>query len=229
MAKRKIIIDELEDNLVKVGIGKFGDSTSAQLWKDIKAPLETVIAMVPDLLKEWAGLPPSRLYKAPPEPKKETKTAASKPAAGKTAEELPLLSGTEPAPVKAEATAEVKAEEPTEVKAEAVAEDTAPPVEVVVTPAPEQPAAVVVAGEEKTAMSKMAEQAPAVPAAAPAATPATPSGEWQYWLEDGRGPYNTVQEAMDAKGLDKATRPQHNRWDRLSTELKKAILRKPKV
>lgn len=41
--------------------------------------------------------------------------------------------------------------------------------------------------------------------ATPAATSTT--GAWEYMLKDGRGPYDTVQAAMDALGLDKATRP----------------------
>ena len=61
------------------------------------------------------------------------------------------------------------------------------------------------------------------------ATTAAATGEVAYWLKDGRGPFENVQVAMDAMGLDKATRPAHNRWDRLSTALKEQILRKPKA
>ncbi len=56
-------------------------------------------------------------------------------------------------------------------------------------------------------------------------TPGAPTGVWEYRLEDGRGPFESVQLAMDVLGMDKATRPQHNRWDRLSTDLKKRIQR----
>jgi len=52
--------------------------------------------------------------------------------------------------------------------------------------------------------------------------------KWEYYLKD-RGPFQTVQEAMDALGLDKETRPQHNRWSRLSTQLKDTIQRRPKA
>jgi len=45
---------------------------------------------------------------------------------------------------------------------------------------------------------------------------------WEYYLKD-RGPFQTVQAAMDALGLDKDKRPKHNRWDRLSTQLKEQI------
>jgi len=51
----------------------------------------------------------------------------------------------------------------------------------------------------------------------------------EYYLQDGRGPFESVQAAMDALGLDKATRPKHNRWDRLSTQLKESIRRRPAV
>lgn len=59
-----------------------------------------------------------------------------------------------------------------------------------------------------------------------APAPAQPRAEGEYYLKDGRGPFPTVQAAMDAMGLDKRTRPQHNRWDRLSTQLKEAIQKK---
>ncbi|MBA7677620.1 hypothetical protein ES703_85880 [subsurface metagenome] len=54
-------------------------------------------------------------------------------------------------------------------------------------------------------------------------------GRWEYYLQDGCGPFQTVQAAMDELGLDKETRPQHNRWSRLSTQLKDTIQRRPKA
>ena len=59
-------------------------------------------------------------------------------------------------------------------------------------------------------------------------TAAASTGEVAYWLKDGRGPFENVQAAMDAMGMAKATRPAHNRWDRLSTALKEQIIRKAK-
>jgi len=53
--------------------------------------------------------------------------------------------------------------------------------------------------------------------------------EWDYYLKDGRGPYPDIQKAMDAMGLDSEKRPHHNRWDRLSTQLKEQIQRKSKT
>lgn len=222
MAKRKLVIDEKESSVLMGVMAEGCDPVIRTVEGTLEKALDDIPKLLADAETEWGKSPKRPAYKAPPEPKKETKKEATQPAAGKTTEELPLLSGTEPAPVKAEVPTEVKAEVPTEVMAEAVAEDKVPQVEVEVTPAPEQPPAVepapVVPGPEAQ-----------TPSPAPAATPAAPAGQWQYWLEDGRGPFSTVQEAMDAKGLDKDTRPQHNRWDRLSTELKKAILRKPKA
>lgn len=96
---------------------------------------------------------------------------------------------------------------------------------------PEQPAET---QEEKPA------EAPAETAAEPVATEpekepvaeapaeAPKPGEVEYFLQDGRGPFDSVQTAMDAMGLDKATRPQHNRYDRLSTKMKEQIQRRPK-
>lgn len=53
----------------------------------------------------------------------------------------------------------------------------------------------------------------------------TSADEFQYKLKDGRGPFADVQAAMDALGLDKATRPNHNRYDRLSKKLQEEIIR----
>ncbi len=51
---------------------------------------------------------------------------------------------------------------------------------------------------------------------------------FQYKLKDGRGPFADVQLAMDALGIDKATRPTHNRYDRLSKKLQEEIIRETK-
>ncbi len=51
---------------------------------------------------------------------------------------------------------------------------------------------------------------------------------YQYRLVDGRGPFPTVQAALDAMGVPAEGRPAHNRWDRLSEEWKKKILREAK-
>ena len=53
-------------------------------------------------------------------------------------------------------------------------------------------------------------------------------GEVEFFLTDGRGPFSDVQAALDALGLPKEDRPRHNRYDRLSGELKKSIQQRPK-
>ena len=82
-------------------------------------------------------------------------------------------------------------------------------------------------------MSRMEEQADAdtqeqaaPPAAEPAPSAPAKTGECEYYLQDGRGPYETIQLAMDALDMNKDNRPQHNRWDRLSTALKEKIQRR---
>ncbi|KKM87067.1 hypothetical protein LCGC14_1272700 [marine sediment metagenome] len=66
------------------------------------------------------------------------------------------------------------------------------------------------------------------PAPKEEAAPALEEKDAAYYLEDGRGPFADVQAAMDELGLDKAKRPQHNRWARLSSELKQKIQRRAK-
>jgi hypothetical protein len=57
---------------------------------------------------------------------------------------------------------------------------------------------------------------------------------FQYRIKPGTGktpdigPFATVQEAMDALGIDKATRPTHNRYDRLSKKLREEIIQEKK-
>lgn len=179
----------------------------------------------------------------------EPPAAAAAPAAEATpeaqAEETPPAAETEPVKVPEQWPPVKDESEPAETGTEAPVSEPAP--------AAEQPVAIEpIAGateEEKAADLETMKQdietvppkpepapttpvAPATPSPAspvmPTTTPA-PSGEWQYRLKDGRGPYDTVQAAMDEMGLDKATRPQHNRWDRLSTSLKDSIRREPKT
>ena len=54
------------------------------------------------------------------------------------------------------------------------------------------------------------------------------NGHYEYVLADGRGPFSTIQEALDAMGVDKEKRPRHNRWERLSDELQASITRRSK-
>jgi len=131
---------------------------------------------------------------------------------------------------------------------EATAEDKAPEAAVEVTKTPSEeffnvpepevaPAAQAPATEpesgvpEEKVEQELSERIATAPAPQPAQpTPSAPSkpGEFEYFLEDGRGPFESVQASMDELGLDKANRPMHNRWDRLSTALKEKIQRRPK-
>jgi len=54
------------------------------------------------------------------------------------------------------------------------------------------------------------------------------NGHYEYVLADGRGPFSTVQEALDAMGVARDKRPRHNRWERLSDELQASITRRSK-
>ena len=60
-------------------------------------------------------------------------------------------------------------------------------------------------------------------------TSGTTNGEYEYFLKDGRGPYPDIQAAMDVMGVDKAKRPTHNRYGRLSKEWQAKIDRKVKA
>ena len=55
------------------------------------------------------------------------------------------------------------------------------------------------------------------------------NGHYEYVLADGRGPFASIQEALDAMGVAKDKRPRHNRWERLSDELQASITRRPKA
>lgn len=233
MSKRKLVMEE-HDGSVMVGVLQEGCDP---IIKTKEGSIEEVLPAVPDFLTEaqekWAVSPKNPAYKAPAPAKAATKPAATAEEP-KKAEDLPLLSGTEK-PVE-EAPAEVSAEEkPAEAAAE-VTEPPAAPAEAEPEPEvpPAEPEAVEPAesgvGEGKTEqeISERIAQAPAPQPAEPTPSAAVKPGEWEYYLEDGRGPYESVQLALDALGLDKETRPQHNRWDRLSTALKEKIQRRPK-
>ncbi|KKK65203.1 hypothetical protein LCGC14_2976510 [marine sediment metagenome] len=254
MSKRKLLLDELEGKVLAT-VGQEGCDPH---WGTLNGNILDVLPAIPDFLKEaeekWAVSPKNPAYKAPAAPKKTTPPAATASPA-KKAGDLPLLSGTEKPVEKAEATEaapeakvevtpapteEAQAEAPAEEKpAEAVAEVTEPPAApAAVEPEPEVPPvepeavepAVSGVGEEKTEqeLSERIAQAPAPQPAEPTPSTAAKPGEWEYYLQDGRGPYESVQAAMDELGLNKDTRPTHNRWDRLSTALKEKILRRPK-
>ena len=55
------------------------------------------------------------------------------------------------------------------------------------------------------------------------------NGQYEYFLADGRGGFEDIQKAMDALGIPEANRPKHNRYDRLSADWQKKIIRKAKA
>ena len=55
------------------------------------------------------------------------------------------------------------------------------------------------------------------------------NGQYEYFLADGRGGFESIQKAMEALGIPEANRPKHNRYDRLSAEWQKKIIRKAKA
>ena len=55
------------------------------------------------------------------------------------------------------------------------------------------------------------------------------NGQYEYFLADGRGGFESVQKAMEALGIPEANRPKHNRYDRLSDDWQKKIIRKAKA
>ncbi|MBE9501308.1 MAG: hypothetical protein IMY87_02635 [Chloroflexi bacterium] len=55
------------------------------------------------------------------------------------------------------------------------------------------------------------------------------NGQYEYFLADGRGGFESIQKAMDELGIPEANRPKHNRYDRLSADWQKKIIRKAKA
>lgn len=55
------------------------------------------------------------------------------------------------------------------------------------------------------------------------------NGNYEYFLADGRGGFESIQKAMEALGIPEANRPKHNRYDRLSADWQKKIIRKAKA
>jgi len=226
MSKRKLVMEE-HDGSVLVGVLQEGCDP---VIKTNEGSIEEVLPAVPDFLKEaqekWAVSPKNPAYKAPAPAKAATKPAATAEQPKQTGD-LPLLAGTETATPAEEKPAEAAAEvtEPPAAPAEAETEPAVPPAE------PEAVEPVESGVEEEKTEQEVSEriaQAPAPQPAQPTPSAAAKTGEWEYYLEDGRGPFESVQLAMDTLGLDKDNRPQHNRWDRLSTALKEKIQRRQK-
>lgn len=61
------------------------------------------------------------------------------------------------------------------------------------------------------------------------ATNGNGNGQYEYFLANGKGPFEDVQKAMEGLGIPEANRPKHNRYDRLSAEWQGKIIRKAKA
>lgn len=233
MAQRKIVLEEYEADVL-VGIQKKDcDPVIKTVDGSIEEVLEKMPALIAEAEEKWATSPKNPTYVAPKAAKATAKSAATAEEPGK-AEDLPLLSEqakTEEAAPEPEKEEEKPAEEAVET-AEPQGAPAEPEPEPTVPPAEPEAAEPVEAGEEEEKAEKEAREriakTPAPAAAQPEETAAPKAGEWEYVLEDGRGPYPDVQTAMDAMGMDKDDRPHHNRWDRLSKAMKEKIQRRPK-
>jgi len=220
MAKRKLVLEEHEASVL-VGIMQDGCDP---VIRTVEGTLEDALNYVPKFLgeanEEWAVSPKKPTYTPPAAPKPAPAAAGATP-------DLPLLSGTgteQPAEAKVEEQVGgfISKDEAIKIaeeqggsreELEAAAEEKVTEAEAEVTEPPAAPAEI------------EPESAPVPTEPSAAAKP----GEWEYYLQDGRGPFKTVQLAMDALGLDANNRPQHNRWDRLSTDLKEKIQHRPKA
>ena len=54
------------------------------------------------------------------------------------------------------------------------------------------------------------------------------NSQYHYYLKDGRGPFDTVQAALDAMGIPANKRPTHSRWERLGKDYQSKIERREK-
>ena len=212
MANRKLVLDE-KDGSVLIGVSaRDCDPLVRTVEGDLEAAMEKVPAILAMAQERWTQSPRNPAYRQPP---KATPRTATPPAQDASAGDLPLLSGTHTtpapeAPVNEAGAAEEQTESQTDEPAEVPAVATATAV-----------------GEKATGEEgETATQAPAP--AAPSEPTADGKVEWEYYLKDGRGPYADIQAAMDAMGMDKENRPRHNRWDWLSSQLKKQIQHRPR-
>jgi len=254
MAGRKLVMEEHDGNVL-VGVQKQDcDPVIRTITGDITDALQEVPAILTEAEAKWSLSPKNPAYVAP-KPEKKTPAPAAQATQPAKAEDLPLLADakkTETATVEAgtatpepeqvaavEAAAEEKAVEAVAETAEPQAEPAAVEPETPGAQAePEAtPEAETTEAEEETTQAEEANiteireriaTAPAPQHADPVTSTGAKTGEMEYMLKDGRGPFETVQLAMDAMGMDNATRPQHNRWDRLSSALKEQIIRRPK-
>lgn len=211
MPKRKVVLDEKEGSVV---VGVMAEGCDPVL-RHVEGTLENALGAIPQVLQEaqqrWLLSPRNPAYK-PPTPPRPATQPRPQPAASPVGD-LPLLAGTEEEPAVAKAQA---APVPSQVVAPTA--EPAPPQAVAPTAevATEEPVEV----KAEPLLSGLGRYEGEVPTR-------KKRGEVEFFLADGRGPFSDVQAAMDALGLPKDKRPQHNRYDRLSDELKKSIQQRP--
>lgn len=218
-----VLIDGIAPGKTLVGVQQDGCDP---FTKVIEADLATFVgiaapiwAIVMDAKAKWKTSPRNPVYKKPEKVAAKVKVKDEKPK--EKVEDLPLLQGTE-------AAKEVEVFQPAAVSRVPETEPVAPVADLPLLPNEPVPAAV----EETVAIEELpllqTQGVTEVPSQVKAEVK-TKVGEYEYFLQDGSGPFATVQLAMDAMGLDKTTRPQHGRWDRLSKDLQVKIQQRPKA
>lgn len=223
MNKRKILIEEREDGVLlavsRDGVDPFVKKVGLT-WEQMmdQMPFAKGVAEIAE--EQWKIQPKNPAYVAPPKPKTETPKAAPAPKKGTKAKPEPPPA--EPPEVKPEPplNPEQTPDTPPEIEARG---PLAPGAENVEFHAPEL---------QQVSTPKVDEQKPPeAPPAPPTSTTKTrtSSDSFQYKLKDGRGPFVSIQEALDAMGMDKTNRPLHNRYDRLSKKLQEEILQEKKA
>ena len=232
MEKVKILIEEREGKCL-IGISKEGMDPFVKVvdvtmqWLLDQSPFIAGIKEIAD--KQWAVMRPA--YAAVTAPKKAEKKAPGK----KKPVEKPGETTTSLTPAKAE---ELRAdfgkvEQVSEPKVDLPAKtEPVKTTEVVKISNPESGQSYT----KTTTVTQVPEPAKeTIPAPAAVKQTRVSADDFQYRLAKptalfpNGGPFKTIQEAMDAIGLDKATRPLHNRYDRLSKKLQAEILQEKKA
>lgn len=252
MLKNKILIEEREDGTL-FGISRDGVDPYV---KKLGLTWEQTIAQLPflkeikDIAEEQWKLSPKNPEVKKVEPAKKTPKKTAKP-------EQPALTAIEKPEAPIVSVTEPKTNSPSENVVEKEPVIPAPIASVAEAP-PKQPAQPAQAPTDaqikpKTEPGLISQTPEPVPAeqqvTTPAGFPITPAeavsvlehhshrvsaDAFQYRLAhppQSAQPafFATVQEALDALGVDKATRPTHNRYDRLSKKLQEEIVQEKKV
>ena len=217
MQKNKILIEEREDGTL-FGISRDGVDPYvkklALTWEQTIAQLPFLKEITSIAEEQWKLSPKNPSYAPAPKPEGK-KVEPSKKAVPPTKPEQPALTVEKPADEILQAPITSVAEPKTNEPSESVAEKKP------VIPAP------------IASVAEAPPKQPTQPAQAPA--PHRVSADaFQYRLAhppQSAQPafFATVQEALDALGVDKATRPTHNRYDRLSKKLQGEIIQEKKV